>query len=48
LNTVVGRSGGFETLQLGGSVVGRGSIVGRPVAGLRVGSSRAGGDSFVG
>jgi phage tail-like protein len=48
LTSALGRSGGFTTLQTGASLLGRGSIVGRPVAGVRLASSRIGFDSRVG
>ena len=48
LTTLVGKSGGFATLQLGASVLGRGAIVGRAQAGTVPGASRLGGDSRVG
>jgi phage tail-like protein len=48
LTAVIGRSGGFTTLQTGSSLLGRGAIVGRPGAGTRVASSRLGRDSGVG
>ena len=48
LSAVIGRSGGFTTLQTGSSWLGRGAIVGRPGAGTRVASSRLGFDSGVG
>jgi len=48
LTSVIGRSGGFTPLQTGASLLGRGSIIGRPEAGTRLESSRLGGDSRVG
>jgi phage tail-like protein len=48
LTTVVGQSGAFATLQIGASVLGRGAVVGRAVAGTVAGASRLGGDSRVG
>ena len=38
LLSVIGRTGGFETLRLGATRVGRTGIVGRPGAGSRVGT----------
>lgn len=48
LTSIIGHSGGFSTLQIGSSFMGRGSIVGRPDAGTRLESSRVGKDSRVG
>jgi phage tail-like protein len=48
LTSIIGRGGGFRTLQLGAAQLGRGSIVGRPQAGTSVGNVRAGRDSTVG
>lgn len=48
LTSLIGRSGGFTMLQTGSSLLGRGSIVGRPDAGTRLESSRLGSDSRVG
>jgi phage tail-like protein len=48
LTSVIGRTGGFSSLQLGGSLLGREAIVGRPEPGTRLGGSRLGGDSRVG
>ena len=48
LSTVVGRTSGFLPLQVDGSVVGRGTIVGRPVPGMHTGTSRLGIDSEAG
>ena len=39
VSSVIGRSGGFASLQLGGSSLGRGTIIGRPAAGGRLGSA---------
>ncbi|MCH9686950.1 MAG: hypothetical protein K0V04_36280 [Deltaproteobacteria bacterium] len=47
LTSVVGASGGFTRLQLGGSVLGRDGVVGRPSAGGTVGNARAGFTSLV-
>jgi hypothetical protein len=48
LTSIIGRSAGFTQLQLGSGLLGRGSILGRPVAGTRIGGSLIGGDSHVG
>lgn len=48
LTSIIGRGGGFRTMQLGAAQLGRGSIVGRPEAGTSVGNARAGRDSNVG
>ncbi|HEX5703546.1 MAG TPA: phage tail protein [Pyrinomonadaceae bacterium] len=48
LTSIIGRSEGFSQLQLGGSTLGRGSILGRPDAGTVIGGSHLGGDSRVG
>lgn len=48
LSSVVGRTGGFTPLQLGGVALGRGTIVGRPDPGSVLGQSRLGRDSRVG
>ncbi|MEQ1545830.1 phage tail protein [Methyloglobulus sp.] len=48
LTSIIGRSGGFSTLQAGSSLLGRGSIIGRPGAGTRLEGSRLGKDSRVG
>jgi phage tail-like protein len=45
LTSIIGRSGGFIELQLGSSLLGRGSVLGRPQAGTIVGGSRLGEDS---
>ncbi len=45
LTSIIGRSGGFTELQLGGSTLGRGSVLGRPATGVIVNSSRLGQDS---
>ena len=42
ISSVIGRSGGFVSLQLGGGTLGRGTIVGRPAAGGRFGSAGLG------
>lgn len=48
LLSMIGRTGGFTTLQLGASALGRGAIVGRPELGTRPGGSRVGRDTRVG
>ena len=39
---MIGATGGFSMLQLGGSALGRGAIIGRPSGGTTVGASRLG------
>jgi phage tail-like protein len=48
LSSVIGKTGAFASLQLGASLLGRGTIVGRPDPGTNVGNSRVGGDTMVG
>jgi len=48
LTSVVGPSGGFATLQLDASQLGRAAILGRPLAGMRLGANELGRDSQVG
>jgi phage tail-like protein len=48
LTSVIGRSAGFSTLQLGASTIGRGSLIGRPRAGARIGSAELGRSVTVG
>jgi phage tail-like protein len=48
LTSLIGRTSGFQPLQVGGSLLGGGTIVGRPVAGTSVGGSRLGADSRIG
>lgn len=48
LTSIIGRSGGFSQLQLGGTTLGRGSILGRPEPGTVIGGSRLGRDSRIG
>jgi len=48
LLSMIGRTGGFTTMQLGASALGRGAIVGRPELGARPGGSRIGTDMRVG
>jgi phage tail-like protein len=43
LLSTIGRTGGWETLQLGESLLGRDAVVGRPADGARVGESPLGG-----
>lgn len=47
LTSLVGRSSGFGELQVGGSALGRGSVLGRPGPGTRLGGSQLGRDSRV-
>ena len=48
LSTVIGSSGAFTTLQLGGATLGRSQVLGRPAAGLRPGNARLGQSSRLG
>lgn len=48
LTSLVGRTGGFGTLQAGGSLLGRNRVLGRPGPGTVAGASRAGEDTRVG
>lgn len=48
LSTAVGRSGGFRPLQVGAAALGRGPVLGRPVAGLRPGNAVLGMQSRLG
>jgi phage tail-like protein len=48
LTSIVGRTSGFTPLQLGGALLGRGSLLGSPQAGMNVGSSSLGEDTRVG
>lgn len=48
ISSIIGRAAGFTELQLGGSYLGRGSIVGRPQSGTAIGGGRLGQDSRVG
>jgi phage tail-like protein len=48
LTSLVGRSGRFVPLQVGGSLLGRDAVVGRPGAGTVLGASRLGEDSQTG
>jgi phage tail-like protein len=45
LTSIIGRTGGFAELQIGGSTLGRGSVLGRPSTGVIVNGSRLGLDS---
>jgi phage tail-like protein len=42
VSSIIGPTGGFSMLQLGGSALGRGAIVGRPAGGTTPGASRVG------
>jgi phage tail-like protein len=48
LTSLIGRTAGFDTAQVGKTVVGGGAIVGWPVPGTRPGASRLGGDTRAG
>jgi phage tail-like protein len=48
ISSVIGPTGGFSPFQTGSSVLGRGSILGRPGEGGRLGASRIGGSTRVG
>jgi phage tail-like protein len=48
LTSIIGRSGGFTQLQLGGSLLGHGSILGKPEPGTVIGGGRLGRDSRIG
>ena len=48
LTSVIGKSGGFATAQIGGWHLGRGAVIGRPRAASRLEASRLGWDSRVG
>lgn len=48
LTSILGPSGGFRPVQLGNATLGRGSILGRPEAGITLGGSQLGSDSRVG
>jgi phage tail-like protein len=47
LSAVVGRTGGFETVQLGGAALGRGAIIGRPGHGIALGNTRLGAENRI-
>jgi hypothetical protein len=42
LSSVIGPTGGFTTFQTGGSLLGRGAILGRPADGGTLGNARLG------
>ena len=48
ISSVIGPTGGFSPIQLGGSALGRGTIIGRPGAGGRLASSTLGQNTIVG
>lgn len=48
LTSIIGRTGGFRQAQIGGSVLSRGAVIGRPSAGTVPGASVLGWDSRVG
>jgi phage tail-like protein len=48
MSSMIGPTGGFTTLQTGGSFLGRGGIVGRPAAGIGLTGTQLGKDSRVG
>jgi phage tail-like protein len=48
ISSVIGRTGGFSTFQVGNAVLGRGAIIGRPEEGSTLGSGRLGTDMRVG
>lgn len=48
ISSVIGPTGGFSTFQTGGSVLGRGAILGRPGEGGTVGNSSLGSNARVG
>ena len=48
VTSLVGRTGGFSTLQLGASTLGRGAVIGRPGLGYRVGDGALGQDTRTG
>ena len=48
LTSILGRSGGFSTLQLGAGTLGRGQVLGRAANGLRPGSTTLGSGSRIG
>jgi phage tail-like protein len=48
LLSTIGRSGGFDTLELGASALGRGAVVGRPEPGLAIAAGHLGTDTRVG
>lgn len=48
MTSIIGRGAGFTQLQLGGTSLGRGAIVGRPKTGIAIGGGTLGKDSRVG
>ncbi|MGE3308999.1 MAG: phage tail protein [Limisphaerales bacterium] len=48
LTSLIGRTSGFQSLQLDNAVLGRGAIVGRPGPGISPGASRTGYDTRIG
>jgi phage tail-like protein len=48
LTSIIGRSGGFRSAEVGSAVLGRGTIVGRPGTGMPLGPTRLGRDSRIG
>jgi phage tail-like protein len=48
LSSMIGATSGFRTIELGGSLLGRDGIVGRPMAGTELSQSRVGKDTQVG
>jgi phage tail-like protein len=48
LTSIVGRSGDFRQLQIGGTALGRDAVLGRPERGIKVAASRLGADTRVG
>lgn len=48
LTSIIGRGAGFSQLQLGGTYLGRGAILGRPQPGVTIGGGKIGKDSRVG
>ena len=48
LTTIVGRTSGFGQTQVGGSLLARSDVLGRPGMGTRIGGSRLGADSRMG
>jgi phage tail-like protein len=47
LSSVIGRTGGFTPLQMGGVAIGRGTVIGRPEAGTFLDASQLGRDTRV-
>jgi phage tail-like protein len=48
LSSIIGRTGGFASLLVGGAVLGRDAVIGRPATGMHPGAMRLGADSRVG